>query len=96
MSLESIISTALMDTLLGMGSVFVILIFISLVISLFKFIPALEDRWKRFRAMLKKDNKQIAKTKTPEEPGPSAESVDPQTLAAITAEIGRASCRERV
>ena len=42
MSLESIISTALMDTLLGMGSVFVILIFISLVISLFKFIPALE------------------------------------------------------
>ncbi len=37
---------ALLNTLMGMGTVFVVLIFISLVISLFKYIPDLEKRLK--------------------------------------------------
>jgi Na+-transporting methylmalonyl-CoA/oxaloacetate decarboxylase gamma subunit len=36
--------TALLNTLMGMGTVFIVLIFISLVISLFKYIPVLSAR----------------------------------------------------
>ncbi len=39
MTLENTLMKALMDTLMGMGSVFMILILICLIISLFKFIP---------------------------------------------------------
>ena len=39
MSLGNTLIKALMDTLMGMGSVFIILILICLIISLFKFIP---------------------------------------------------------
>jgi len=35
-----------LNTILGMGTVFVILIFISILISLFKYIPALEEKFK--------------------------------------------------
>ena len=38
--------TALLNTLMGMGTVFVVLIFISLIISLFKYVPAFEQKWK--------------------------------------------------
>lgn len=36
-----------MNTILGMGTVFVVLIFISFLISLFKYIPALEEKFKK-------------------------------------------------
>ena len=39
MSLGEILVKALMDTLMGMGTVFIILLLICLIISLFKFIP---------------------------------------------------------
>ena len=39
MTLENTLMKALMDTLMGMGSVFMILILISIIMSLFKFIP---------------------------------------------------------
>ena len=39
MTLENTQMKALMDTLMGMGSVFMILILICIIISLFKFIP---------------------------------------------------------
>ena len=39
MTLEDTLLRALMDTLMGMGTVFMILILICLIISLFKFIP---------------------------------------------------------
>ncbi|MBQ5955463.1 MAG: OadG family protein, partial [Firmicutes bacterium] len=39
MTLENTLMKALMDTLMGMGSVFMILILICIIISLFKFIP---------------------------------------------------------
>lgn len=42
-----ILQKAGLNTLLGMGTVFVVLIFISLIISLFKYIPALENALKR-------------------------------------------------
>lgn len=42
-----ILKKAGLNTLLGMGTVFTVLIFISLIISLFKFIPAIENVFKK-------------------------------------------------
>ena len=39
--------TALLNTLMGMGTVFLVLIFISLIISLFVYVPGLERRLRR-------------------------------------------------
>lgn len=44
MSLGEILIKALMDTLMGMGTVFAILILICIIISLFKFIPKDEPK----------------------------------------------------
>ena len=44
--MSEILEKAGLNTLLGMGTVFVILIFISILISLFKYIPALEAKFK--------------------------------------------------
>ena len=44
MSLGEILIKALMDTLLGMGTVFAILILICIIISLFKYIPKDEPK----------------------------------------------------
>lgn len=46
-SLGEILKKAGLNTVLGMGTVFVVLIFISLIISLFKYIPALENAFKK-------------------------------------------------
>ena len=45
-SIGEIMEKAGLNTILGMGTVFVILIFISILISLFKYIPALEEKFK--------------------------------------------------
>ena len=45
-SIGEIMEKAGLNTILGMGTVFVILIFISILISLFKYIPALEAKFK--------------------------------------------------
>lgn len=80
-----ILTKAGLNTVLGMGTVFVVLIFISFIISLFKYIPAIEAKFK--------------KTKTPEAkateiavaPAVSAEetgiSDDGELVAAIAAAI---------
>lgn len=47
--------SALLNTLMGMGTVFCVLIVISLIISLFKYIPFLERKIKNFS--VKKKNK---------------------------------------
>lgn len=42
----SVFMNALLNTLMGMGTVFIVLIFISLIISLFAYIPQLEEKLK--------------------------------------------------
>ena len=42
-----VFTTALLNTLIGMGTVFIVLIFISLIISFFKFVPELEKKLKK-------------------------------------------------
>ena len=47
--------SALLNTLMGMGTVFCVLIVISLIISLFKYIPSLERKLKNFSFRKKKN-----------------------------------------
>ena len=75
-----------LNTVLGMGTVFVVLIFISFIISLFKYIPAIEAKFKKTKA---------PETKSPETTAapaavPSEEvgvSDDGELVAAIAAAI---------
>lgn len=46
-SIGEILEKAGLNTILGMGTVFVVLIFISFIISLFKFIPAIEKKFSK-------------------------------------------------
>ena len=58
--------TALLNTLMGMGTVFLVLIFISLIISLFVYVPGLERRLKRLGSRIRR---YFARRK-PEQPDP--------------------------
>ena len=85
-SIGEILKKAGLNTILGMGTVFVVLIFISFIIYLFKFIPDIQDK-------LAKKNKSAEKAATPA-PAPVAaapvveESADDEELvAAIAAAI---------
>lgn len=46
-TMGEILEKAALNTVLGMGTVFIVLIFISALISLFRFIPMLEKAWKK-------------------------------------------------
>ena len=78
-----ILEKAGLNTVLGMGTVFVVLIFISFIISLFKFIPAIEKKFS------KKAN--VAPAPAAPATAPTAAPVVPQTadndgeLAAVIA-----------
>lgn len=92
MSLGQIFEKAVMNTLLGMGTVFLVLIFISLLISLFVFIPRLQEMFG------KKQNTVQAQVITPETSSqtPTAQAETPaiteepdgtELVAVITAAI---------
>lgn len=51
MDLALILEKALLNTLLGMGTVFIVLIFISLLISCFKYISKLQDKFSKKAAL---------------------------------------------
>ena len=74
-SIGEIMEKAGLNTILGMGTVFVILIFISILISLFKYIPALEEKFK---------NKGKAESTQEAAPAPAAPSPPPATRCGTT------------
>ncbi len=82
------IATAFANTLMGMGTVFVMLIFISLLISLFGYIPKLEEKIKNIGK-----KQEPVKTEEPaavvEEPQTQVVNLqkDEQLVAVITAAI---------
>lgn len=82
------IGTAFANTLMGMGTVFVMLIFISLLISLFGYIPKLEEKIKNIGK-----KPEPVKTEKPVkvEQEPQTQVIDPQEdeqlVAVITAAI---------
>lgn len=80
------LETALVHTVIGMGTVFIILILISLIISLFKFIPKIQA------AFSKKKEEPAAATATPAAPAEPViveeeETDDLEIVAVITAAI---------
>ena len=87
-ALSEILTKAGLNTLLGMGTVFVVLIFIAFIISLFKYIPALEAKFK------KKSAQSEAPKEVPAAPKAAAvvkdETDDAELVAVIAAAIAAA------
>ena len=77
-----------MNTLLGMGTVFIVLIFISFIISLFKFLPALFAKKPKIEDLKKEESKPAAPAKAAT-PAPAAGNLmnDAELVAVITAAI---------
>ena len=88
-STAEILKKAGLNTILGMGPVFVVLIFISFIISLFRFIPELEKKFKN------KKTAEPAKAPAPApvpvaEPAAEEASDDAELVAVISAAIAAA------
>lgn len=71
--------TALLNTLMGMGTVFIVLIFISLIISLFVYVPSLERNFKSFTRRLKGGKKKKSPTEdAPAKAAPKRPVLEPE------------------
>ncbi len=88
-SMGEILEKAALNTILGMGTVFVVLIFISFIISLFKLIPVLEKKFKKSP----KTETAAAPASAPAAPAPVAavdETDDGELVAVIAAAVAAA------
>ncbi len=85
-STGEILSKAGLNTLLGMGMVFAVLILMSFIISLFRFIPALEARFTKKKAEPEKPAA-AAPVAVPAEPEPEDLTDDLELVAVITAAV---------
>ncbi|MDO4262285.1 MAG: OadG family transporter subunit [Eubacteriales bacterium] len=86
---SEILTKAVMNTILGMGTVFIVLIFISLVIYCFNFIPAIQKKFSRKKEEIAAPVQAPAPVKAAvETPAPAVPETDETELvAAITAAI---------
>ena len=82
-SLGEILQKAGLNTILGMGTVFAVLIFIAFIISLFKYISVIEDALKNKKN--KKTDDAVAKVETSEEVVTAEEVCDDLELVAVIA-----------
>ena len=87
-SLGEILQKAGMNTLLGMGTVFSVLIFISLIISLFKYIPAIQAAFTK-KPKESKEAEKAPAAPAAEVPAPKAQD-DAELIAVIAAAIAAA------
>ena len=85
-SLGEIMEKAGLNTILGMGTVFAVLIFISFLISLFKYIPAIQNAFGKKKDEKKEETK-AAVSETVEEVD---ETDDLELIAVISAAIAAA------
>lgn len=88
-SLGEILQKAGMNTLLGMGTVFSVLIFISLIISLFKYIPAIQAAFTKKPKVAKEAEKAPEAPAVVTAPAPKAQD-DAELIAVIAAAIAAA------
>lgn len=92
------IPEALVNTVIGMGTVFVVLILISFIIYLLKFVPSLLDRSKKEEIVVRSENAAPSAhaAKPAEKPAPvvSGNTDDTQLVAVITAAITAAMEQE--
>ncbi|MDO4170269.1 MAG: OadG family protein [Lachnospiraceae bacterium] len=89
LSLGEILKKACLNTLLGMGTVFAVLIFISLIISLFALIPKIQQRFTKKKGTEEAPEKKPVPKKTPAAPvvNTQPEMDDLELVAVITAAI---------
>ena len=83
LSLGEILQKAGLNTILGMGTVFAVLIFIAFIISMFKYISVIENALKNKKN--KKAEDTVVKTETVEAPMASEELCDDLELVAVIA-----------
>ena len=88
-SMGEILKKAGLNTVLGMGTVFTVLIFISFLISLFKFIPALLGAKKREEPSVAPVQSAAAQTSAPAV-SEAAKEDDTELIAVIAAAIAAA------
>lgn len=85
---------ALLNTVMGMGTVFVVLIFISFIISLFKYIPAIQEKFSKKNAQPVPESKPApAKAPVIVEEEEEEELVDDAQLVAVITAAIMASCQ---
>lgn len=89
LSLGEILKKACLNTFLGMGTVFAVLVFISVIISLFAFIPKIQQRFSKNKGSEKAPEKKSVSKKVPATPAVNAqpEMDDLELVAVITAAI---------
>ena len=78
-----------LNTVLGMGTVFAVLILISFIIYLFKFIPKIEEAFKGRKGTAVSAENAEAKTEVPADPVPAQED-DLELIAVISAAVAAA------
>ncbi len=97
MSIGDVLTRALSDTLMGMGTVFVILILICLVISLFKFIPKGKDEHKTVTAKTQaRESNLINKPAAEMVTADDTEEDEEEIVAVIMAAIMMAKQKEKL
>lgn len=85
---------ALLNTVMGMGTVFIVLIFISFIISLFKYIPAIQEKFSKKSAQPAPASKPApAKAPVIVEEEEEEELVDDAQLVAVITAAIMASCQ---
>lgn len=85
---------ALLNTVMGMGTVFIVLIFISFIISLFKYIPAIQEKFSKKDAQ-PAPAKKPAQTKASVAVEEEEELVDDAQLVAVITAAIMASCQTK-
>lgn len=83
---------ALLNTVMGMGTVFVVLIFISFIISLFKYIPVIQEKFSKKDAQ-PAPVKKTAPVPVAVEEEEEEELVDDAELVAVITAAIMASCQ---
>lgn len=85
---------ALLNTVMGMGTVFIVLIFISFIISLFKYIPVIQEKFSKKNAQPVPESKPTpAKAPVVVEEEEEEELVDDAQLVAVITAAIMASCQ---
>ena len=96
MSIGDVLTRALSDTLMGMGTVFVILILICLVISLFKFIPKGNNEHKTVTAKTQARESNFNKPAAEMVTADDTEEDEEEIVAVIMAAIMMAKQKEKL
>ncbi|MCI9075829.1 MAG: DUF3887 domain-containing protein [Dorea sp.] len=89
-TMGEILQKAGLNTLLGMGTVFVVLIIISLIISLFKYIPAIQDKFSKKPEAVQVPAQAPAAPVIPEKKTVVPKTDDSELIAVIAAAIAAA------